>query len=226
MNQNKLLAGANTVEQLLKIAATLVPLATTVMKQAKPLATDMGAGAAKAGTAVKKGAKHVGGVAADALDGIGDTKNGLLDGLVKIKDKKQLKKAIKEARQAVLEHATTRVAVSELSKAKQTAVTNGMGPIAHMPGCFVIATYKKFDFDKDLTDYTGVYVGRAADAAEGVALAISRDGDPDVYADVKHAQNVYVYVYNCLPEEVDERFINLVQTFEGEEMYGAQTSTS
>ena len=72
---------------------------------------------------------------------------------------------------------------------------------------------------KDLADYTGVFVGRADNAAEGVEKAISREGNPDVYADVKFKQNVHVYVYNCLPERIDERYENLLQAFEGEELY-------
>ena len=126
---------------------------------------------------------------------------------------KELKRAIRDARQSVLENATTDITVADLAKAKQKAGGLGIGPISTLPGCFVIATYKKLDFDKDLTDYIGLYIGKADHAAEGVDKAMSREGDPDVYADVKYRQNVRVFVYNCMPEELDSLYESLSQTF-------------
>ena len=55
--------------------------------------------------------------------------------------------------------------------------------------------------------------------AEGVEAAISKAGNSDVYADVKFKQNVHVYVYNCMPEQLDERYENLLRTFAGDESY-------
>ena len=40
-----------------------------------------------------------------------------------------------------------------------------------------------------------------------------------MYADVKYKQNVHVYVYNCLPERMDERYESLLQTFASDESY-------
>ena len=58
-----------------------------------------------------------------------------------------------------------------------------------------------------------MFIGKADNAAQGVDLAISREGDPDVYADVKYKQNVHIFVYNCLPEELEGQYASLVETF-------------
>ena len=66
------------------------------------------------------------------------------------------------------------------------------------------------------------FVGKATNVAAGVSKAISRNGDPDVYADVKYKQNVHVYVYNCADERVDERYAALLQVFSDERLYGSE----
>lgn len=197
---------AKTVEPLVKPA--LDALDTDAIAEAAKKAADAAADVAdKTKSAFKDAANVVAGVADKAVA----AKDKVFDDSARKKAAKQLKKAVKEVRQTVLENATTKITVADMLKAK--AETGGFGPINSMPGCFVIATYKKLDFDKDLTDYTGLYVGKADNASEGVALAISRDGDPDVYADVKYNQNVHVYVYNCLPEDLEEQYHDLCQTF-------------
>lgn len=221
---------------LIEAAGVVVSAASTLLKEAKPMLDDINTdaivekmrtgarsaadGASKAGSTMKDAA----GGAADAIGGafskLGDAKDGILSDLAAAKSEKELRRAIKEARQAVLENATTTITITDLLKAAEKLENSAIGPISDMPGCFVIATYKKFDFDNDLTDYTGIYVGKAINASEGVFAAISRDGDPDVYADVKFKQNVHVYVYNCLADSLDERYINLCQTFTDDRLYG------
>ena len=154
--------------------------------------------------------------AQDALGKIAEAKDQVISEADRKKAEKAFAKAIKELRQTILENATVRITVADYLKAKEKAKT--FGPINTMPGCFVIATYKKLDFDKNLIDYLSVFVGKAANVAEGVDLAISRDGDPDVYADVKYKQNVHIYVYNCLPEELEEQYTSLAETFADVEM--------
>ncbi len=187
--------------------------------------TGVQAAAEKTGKA-GEAAKGAAGEAADTVAGIftklGETKESIFNDLAKSKSEKELRNAIKDARQTVLENATTAITVADYAKAKEKAAEGAVGtigPISDMPGCFVIATYRKMDFDRDLTDYTGIYVGRADDAAQGVELALSREGNADVYADVKFKQNVHIYVFNCMPDVLDERYLSLLQTFADERSY-------
>ena len=220
--------GSKDVEVLIEAAALVVATASKLMKEAKPILDSIDtdavaeklkiAGRAAAESADK--AKAAAGEASDeVLSKLAVVRDGVVEDLASAKDEKELKKAIKQARQSVLENATTKITVAELRKANEKSGEAGIGPISDMPGCFVIATYKKMDFDKDLTDYTGIFVGRAENAAEGVEAAMSKKGNPDVYADVKFKQNVHVYVYNCLPDRMDERYEGLLQTFAGDESY-------
>lgn len=143
-------------------------------------------------------------------------------GLANAKSEKELRRTVREARQLLLESAHGSLPVSKLLGSSAGDPVASVGRINDLPGCFVIATYRKIDFDKDLTDYTGIFVGKATNVAAGVSKAISRNGDPDVYADVKYKQNVHVYVYNCVDERVDERYAALLQVFSDERLYGSE----
>ena len=220
--------GNKDAQAAIDAAALIVTVAAKLMKEAQPILDNIetDAVAEKLRIATRAAAENAGKVKAAAGEAgdevrtkLADTKDKILESLANTKDEKELKKAIREARQSVLENATTRITITDLKKAKEKSEETGIGPIGDMPGCFVIATYRKMDFDKDLTDYTGIFVGRALNAAEGVEVAISKVGNPDVYADVKFKQNVHVYVYNCLPEQLDGRYESLLQTFAGDESY-------
>ena len=233
------------IEKLIKTAGAIVSVAAPIAEQVKPLIEDLDTDAIKekaqkategvskgakaladkAGEgagAVKQGASGAVGAAGAAFGKLTDAKNEFLQDLAAAKDEKLLQKSIQEARQSVLERPSVCMTLKEYdsyraAESKASGVTGGF----ELPGCFVIATYKKLDFDKDLTDYTGVYVGKALNAIEGVKVAMSRTGNPDVYADVKYRQNVRIYIYNCLAESLDERFAGLYTTFAAGSSYNA-----
>lgn len=218
------LGGKNAVE-IIEAAGTVVSAANILLEQAKPLMedVDMKAVAENFKAGANGVAKNAGNAVAGAAGGaanragllfakFGNSKDELIENLAQAKSEKELRKAIQEARQSVLENATTAISVSDLLKAKEKA-SAGIGPITNMPGCFVIATYKKRGLGKDFTDYAYLYIGKAERAADGIDIAISREGDPDVYADVKYKQNVHIFVYNCMPEELDNLYESLNETF-------------
>ena len=207
-----IVAAGEIVGAVSAIAAAAGPALDSVDKEAvadamKKAADAAGETAGKAKEAFGDAAKAVG----DVVDKADSAKNKMLDDAARKKAEKTLQKAVKEVRQSILENATTTITAADLIKAKEKS--NVLGPISSMPGCFVIATYKKYDFGKDLTDYISIFVGKADNTSDGVNLAISRDGDPDVYADVKYNQNVHIYVYNCLPDDLEEQYSSLQETF-------------
>ena len=242
--------GSKDAEVLIEAASVVVTAASVLMKEAKPVLDEIDTdaiaskvresartaaeSAGKATGAMKEAAGGAAGAVSTAFaklnstrsgiaSNLADVKAGIMEDLSGAKTEKELRRAIKEARQTVLENATTKITVADLQKAIDKAPDAIVGPINDMPGCFVIATYRKLDFDNDLTDYTGIFVGESKNAYKGVLAALSRSGDPDVYADVKFKQNVHVYVYNCLAENLEGRYLSLRQTFEDERLYGSMS---
>ncbi|MDO5120300.1 MAG: hypothetical protein Q4G41_06495 [Coriobacteriales bacterium] len=131
-------------------------------------------------------------------------------------------KVIKQARQTILESADLRTTIPKLVERLGTSNDEELMKymqILDSPGCFVIATYGKLDLDKDLTDFHGVYVANAETVGEGIALAISRAGCPDVYADIKYKQNVVIYVFNCAANEMKYRTNALIEAMGAIESY-------
>lgn len=230
--------GSKDLQLLINAAGVIVAASSALLKEAQPIldsidtdaiaektrlaARTAGEQAGKAGIAVKGAASGATGMVGDVLAKLGNTKDGILADLSEAKSEKELKRAIKDARQSVLENATTSITIADFLKAVEKSSSAPLTPISDMPGCFVLATYKKLDFDKDLTDYTGIFVGKADDTSVGVLTAISRDGDPDVYADVKFKQNVHAFVFNCRAEDLEERYFSLCQTFADDRLYDAQ----
>jgi hypothetical protein len=88
-----------------------------------------------------------------------------------------------------------------------------------MPGCYLIATYRRHDHDKKFSDYLGIYVGSSERMADDIASIPTRSGDPDVYADYKYRQNILLFVYPCELKDVDERRGLLLRSFDGERLY-------
>ena len=131
-------------------------------------------------------------------------------------------KAVVRTRQAVLEAADTRTSLAKLGDrltSKDDEVVAKTLKLLEESGCFVIATYNKIDLDSNLTDYKGVYVGKAECVGDGLAHAISRGGNPDVYADVKFKQNVLIYIFGCIPEELDDTCEALIEVLGAKDSY-------
>ena len=223
------------VTAIIETAAVVVTAANELLKEAKPILDTVDTDAiaqkakdgvhiateraGKAGRAAKDAAGNAAGTVSGVFAKLGDARDGIVKDLAEARSEKELRNAIRDARQSVLENATTTMTVSEYWKVKEKSSESPVSRISDLPGCFAFATYRKRDIDKDLTDYTGIYIGHAENAAQGVALAMSKEGDADVYADVKFKQNVRIFVYNCMPEDIDERYRSLLQTFADERLY-------
>ena len=209
--------GAPTVLGALGAAAGIVKEGQKLIKEIgiDPNEVVDGARVAAAGAAVK--AKDgIAEAAGGALQRVADARDKFVQDRADAKAVREAQRQIREARQLTLENATKHFPVTELVGSDATYP----GPLNAMPGCFAIATYRRFDNDRNLADYLGIYLGKADNVAAGVPRAISRDGDPDVYADVKYKQNVRVFVYYCMPEDIEANYENLVAIFgEDERLY-------
>ena len=215
----------------LKATAEIISTATAVLGAANTLkdtvqpAIDSDEGKAVIG----KGKEAVGGLfqkAGETKDVVGgvigkaaDTKAKYADARKAKKEERELAKQLKQARQMVLEGASQRVTYKEFARLKDQE-GSGIQALAtglySGSGWFVITTYSTIDFDKDLTDYLGIYVGKGNPLGKAIEYSCSRDGDPDVYADVKYKQNVQIYFYPCNESEVEEQFKALYDLFYSE----------
>ena len=106
----------------------------------------------------------------------------------------------------------------QLASDKESGPIVGLG-VLDLPGCFAMARYGKIELIKDPTSYTGIYVGKDACVGEGIARTIAPTGNADVYADIKYKQNVWVYVFTCPTDKLDEKYDALVQLFAAGESY-------
>ena len=181
--------------------------------------------AADAGAATKAGGTALVGAARRAAERVSARKDETPEEAAARKAEAEARKAIAQARQAVLHSADLRPSVAKLGSRLESSDTDVVAQtlaLLDAPGCFALATYAKIDLDRDLTDYRGVYVGKTTCVGEGIAQAISRAGNPDVYADIKYGQNVLVYVFSCGAEELDGRYEALVEVLGAAASYNLQ----
>lgn len=132
------------------------------------------------------------------------------------KEAKELAKQLKSARQVILEGASQTTTYKDFAKNRARTDNSPMAIAAGLyngSGCFAIATYRGIDFDKDLTDYLYVYVGKGEILGQAIESACSRSGDPDLYADTKYKQNVWIYAFPCVGDEIEKKYEALTALF-------------
>lgn len=216
--------GLKTTAEIIGAVTTVVGAAGSLQEAIQPVVeSEEGKAAAEKGKRalggiLQKAAEAKGSVGA-AVGKVADAKSALDEQRQARKEERDLAREIKKARQVVLENASKSVTYKEFAKGRgedgvaAAALAAGLYAGA---GCFVVATYAALDFDRDLTDYLYLYVGKGERLGEAIELACSRDGDPDLYADVKYKQNVHVYAYPCAPADIDGKYEALASLFADE----------
>lgn len=183
-------------------------------KQAADSVTDgVQALASKAGEGANAAANGIN-VAAGALGNAVKT-------LQNAKNAADARKAVNAARQSIFDSAAAVFPLTDYLE-KRESESGSLSGSLDMPGCYLIATYKKHDHDKKYSDYLGIYVGADERMAKGVSRAVSRAGDPDVYADYKFGQNMLLFVYPCEATDLGDRLGLLRKSFDGRRMYNAE----
>lgn len=212
VNPATIIKGMGTAVAILGGAAEVARALKDAGAAAKPLVPDVNMGEleAKGKAVADKGADAFGG----ALDALGEKKDAIVQWFTEMQAEKKEKEALREIRQVTLENAHTVIEADDLLKKIKDGA---MPPLATMPGVFVVALYSAIELDKDLTDYLGIFVGKGNNLAEDIPIALSKAGNPDVYADVKYEKNVHIYAFNCTLEEVEESYNNLCEIFGDDE---------
>lgn len=214
-----------TVKDTVNLAAGVLAAAAGVVDGAKQLGFDVDGAVKSAADGATNGAcavaDGIGKGFGAAAEGVGAAAGALGDATKAFQDSRaaaEARKKIDAARQSIFEGASTVMPLHEFicqqGKASEAAF-NGYD----MPGCYLIATYRKHDHDKNFSDYLGIYVGSSERMADDIASIPTRSGDPDVYADYKYRQNILLFVYPCELKDVDERRGLLLRSFDGERLY-------
>jgi hypothetical protein len=119
-----------------------------------------------------------------------------------------LKKAIKDTQQGLLEHANSKLKAVDFLQSRMNTKTQELTDFDNLsiPGYFAIATYAKLDLNRDYTDYLGIYLGKSMNLGNGIAKALSREGNPDLYADMKYKQNMTIFMFFSTADTLDEKY--------------------
>lgn len=182
----------------------------------------------KAPEAVGAQAAKVADAAKSAANKVVDTANKAGGAMHDAAEKRAQEKARKLARKTLLSGAGRHIEAQTFLKTwddQRDLASKLDGPAAAgidlyaFSGCYITVTcdgaVKKDDFSK----YREVYVGKAANMGEAIHADFTGGGNPDVYADVKYKQHVYVLLYPCEVEKLDEMHASLVAALDADRSY-------
>lgn len=236
---------ANAVIDMAEIAVTLIPgtstVATTVAKVVKyaPVARQVlnklpeVAPVAKKATdviqqnapnAVSASVGQVAHVAENAFSSVKEKGNAVGDSVRAAVDARAQERARKKARRVLLDGAGIRLSVAQFleNRAAHGKLGHGVGKeyLAYS-GCYAIATYKSAVKNDDYSSFRDIYIGKSTDMGSGILADITGRGNADVYADVKYKQHVYVFLYPCEADRLDELERSLITALDADRSYNA-----
>ena len=86
-------------------------------------------------------------------------------------------------------------------------------------GCYAIATYGRAVKKDDYSEYRDIYVSKSNRMGSSIYDDLSGRGNPDVYADVKYKQDVYVLLFPCEESRLDQLEHSLVVALDADASY-------
>lgn len=219
----KLVSGVKKYAPVAKRMVGKLPDVAPIAKQAADALQD------KAPDAIAVGADKVKGAMKSAADAAADRGRAVGDSVKESVEAREREKARKAARRALLDGAGNQMPVVQFLQNWEiqngAAVQPGDGYMG-FSGCYVIATYahpvKKGDFSK----FRDLYVGKSENVGDSIFKDLTGRGNVDVYADVKYKQCVYILVYPCLPEKIDELEASLVTALDADRSYNRGASAA
>lgn len=198
-------------EKLPKIAPVLAPAA----KKAADVVADkvpgaVGEGAGKVAEAAKGAAGALGGA-------VGAARNAAKDAA----DIRAQEKARKLARKTLLDGAGIRMSAEKFLENwdVQSKVPGTHEDYLPYSGCYVIITCDSAVHKDDYSRYRELFVGKSGNMGTAIHDDFTGRGNPDVYADVKYKQHVYVLLFPCEKEKIDELEASLITALDADESY-------
>lgn len=178
----------------------------------------------KAPEAVNASAGKVFEAVKGATNAIGE-KGSRVGNAIKSKvDARAEEKARREARRAILDGAGIRMPAEQfLENWRAQESLPGQAPDSYLAycGCYVVSTYSSPVKNGDYGVFRELYVGKSSNIGASVFADLTGRGNADVYADVKYKQHVYVLLYPCAPEKIDQLEASLIVALDADESYNA-----
>ena len=214
------------------IAAEAARAIPKVAPAVAPAAKKVAEGAAKTPHIIGEGAGRVAGHVLRGAGAVGGALGSAKDKLAGAKDARAQKRARELARRTLLDGAGVRMSATAFleswsNQAKLGASKLGADKLGaalgrgylDYPGCYVILTCPTAVKKDDYSHYRDLYVGAAPRMGEGIYRDFIGLGNPDVYADVKYKQHVYVLLFPCMPDDVDDLRASLITALDADESY-------
>lgn len=204
--------------QLPKIAPVVAPAAKKVVGVAAEKAPDaVAAGFGKVAAAAKGAAEAAGGAAVGARNAV----QGAIDA-------KAQEKARKLARRTLLDGAGIRMSSTSFMEnwdvqSKLQEGSAGEGYLNYC-GCYVIITCDGAVHKDDYSKYREIYVGKSANMGASIHDDFVGKGNADIYADVKYKQHVYVLLYPCSEDKLDQLEESLITALDADASYNRERS--
>ena len=207
----------NHHDEILKVAPLAAPAASKVADAAKDAMEKAPAGVSRGMGKVFGAAKSAAGVVGDAAS---QAKGAVGDRVRTASDKRAQEKARLEARRTLLDGAGTRMSVDRFLEnwELQKTVSDGDSYL-DFSGCYVVATYGHAVKKDDYSQYRDIYVSKSNHVGSSIRDDLSGKGNPDVYADVKYKQDVYVLLFPCEESRLDQLERSLVVALDADASY-------
>lgn len=165
------------------------------------------------------------GKAADTVRGVADAAGGIALGAhAKVRDSLDVRaqeKARKLARKTLLDGAGIRLSSEKFldNWKMQEKISDSKGTYLAYSGCYVVITCDNAVRKDDYSKYRDLYVGKSSEMGKSIYNDFVGKGNPDVYADVKYKQHVYVLLYPCANDKLDELEQSLITALDADDSY-------
>ncbi len=129
---------------------------------------------------------------------------------------------LKAARKALLDGAGNKLTVGQFLQNWELQVSPvGMIGDGYMAfsGCYAIATYASVVKKGDFSNFKGIYIGKSENMGKAIYSDLIGLGNVDVYADVKYKQHVYILLYPCSLNKIDELEASLITALDADLSY-------
>lgn len=236
---NEYIAAANAAIDILEKAVYLLPdrnPAVKVVKRVLPAAKQIAGKLPyvaplaqkaietfrdKAPNAVSVGVDKVANVMQGAAGAIGERAQAAGDVIKNAFDAKAQEKARREARRVLLDGAGIRMSAQQFLDNWKTQEKLGAqaGNYFDYCGCYAIATYGSAIRKDDYNAFRDIFIGASPNMGKSIRADFIGGGNPDVYADVKYKQHVYVLLYPCPEERLEELRISLITALDADSSY-------
>lgn len=212
----KVARGVRKFAPAAKVVAQKLPDAAPAMVQIAEKAQD------KMPAVAAVGAEKVGGVVKNVADQIGEKGRAAGDRARDAFEERVREKMLKAARKALLDGVGNKLTVDQFLQNWDLQVSPvGMLGDGYMAfgGCYAIVTYSSAVKRGDFSNFKDIYIGKSENMGEAIHDDLIGLGNVDVYADVKYKQRVYILLYPCVLNRLDELEASLIAALDADLSY-------